>query len=70
METKFTIPNYIFASKTTRALNFILDVLFMKIISLLLYFTAAFITFDNEYKTFLDWLNSFDKAQNFFFGQY
>ncbi|MEY3500273.1 MAG: hypothetical protein RL308_1942, partial [Bacteroidota bacterium] len=31
METKYTIPNYILASKTTRALNFIIDILIMKL---------------------------------------
>jgi len=36
----------------------------MKIISTILYFIAAFISFDNEYNSLLDWLNSFDKVQN------
>jgi uncharacterized RDD family membrane protein YckC len=63
METKFTIPNYILASKTTRTLNFAIDILFMKIISILLYFAAAFIAFD-EHNTLLEWLHSFDKIQN------
>jgi uncharacterized RDD family membrane protein YckC len=38
----------------------------MKIISAILYFFAAFIAFDG-YNSLLDWLNSFDKAQNFLF---
>lgn len=67
MKTKFTIPNYILASKTARALNFAIDIMFMKIINMLLYFIAAFIAFDDEYTSLLDWLNSFDKAQNFLF---
>lgn len=50
-----------------RALNFILDIIFIKIISAILYFMAAFITFNKEYNSLLDWLNSFDKAQNFLF---
>ena len=66
METKFTIPNYILAPKTTRALNFAIDIIFMNIINSILYFIAAFIVFD-EYSSLLDWLNSFDKAQNFLF---
>ena len=65
METKFTIPNYIHASKTTRALNFAIDIILMNIINSTLYFIAAFIAFDDEYNSLLDWLNSFDKAQNF-----
>ena len=66
METKFTIPNYILASKTTRSLNFAIDIIFMKIFSVILYFIAAFIAFDG-YNSLLDWLNSFDKMQNIFF---
>ncbi len=64
METKFTIPNYILAPKTTRALNFAIDIIFMKITSAILFFIAAFIAFDG-YNSLLDYLNSFDKAQNF-----
>jgi uncharacterized RDD family membrane protein YckC len=64
METKFTIPNYILASKTTRALNFAIDIIFVKIIAAIVYFMAAFIALDG-YNSLLDWLNSFDKAQNF-----
>jgi uncharacterized RDD family membrane protein YckC len=67
MKTKYTVPNYILASKNMRALNFILDIIFIKIISAILYFMAAFITFNKEYNSLLDWLNSFDKAQNFLF---
>lgn len=66
METKFTIPNYILAPKTTRALNFAIDIIFMKIFNAIIYFVAAFIAFDG-YNSLLDWLNSFDKAQNFLF---
>ena len=64
MDTKFTIPHYILAPKSTRALNFIIDIFFIKIISAILYFIAAFISFNDEYDSLLDWLNSFDKAQN------
>lgn len=66
METKFTISNFILAPKTTRALNFAIDIIFIKIISAILYFIAAFIEFEG-YNSLLDWLNSFDKAQIFLF---
>jgi uncharacterized RDD family membrane protein YckC len=66
METKFTIPNYILAPKNTRALNFAIDIIFMNIINSILYFISAFIVFD-EHSSLLDWLNSFDKTQNFLF---
>lgn len=64
MKTKFKIPNYILASKTTRALNFAIDIIFMKILSAILYFIAAFIAFDED-NTLLGWFNSFDEAKNF-----
>jgi uncharacterized RDD family membrane protein YckC len=64
MEPKYTMPHYILASKTTRALNFAIDIIFIKIFNLILYFAAAFIVFDG-YNSLLDWLNSFNKAQNF-----
>ena len=64
MDPKFTIPNYILASKTTRALNFIIDIFFIKIISAVFYFIAAFISFNDEYNSLFDWINSFDKTQN------
>lgn len=66
METKFTISNFIIAPKTTRALNFAIDIIFIKIISAIFYFMAAFIAFEGH-NSLLDWLNSFDKAQNFLF---
>lgn len=67
METKYTIPNYILASKNTRALNFIIDIIFIHSIKAILYFLAAFITFNDEYYSLLDWLISFDRTQNFLF---
>jgi uncharacterized RDD family membrane protein YckC len=65
MEMKFTTPNYIQASKTIRALNFIIDIIFIRILRILIYFIAAFIPFNTDYNSLLDWFNSFDRAQNF-----
>jgi uncharacterized RDD family membrane protein YckC len=64
MKTKYTIPNYILASKTTRALNFVIDVIFIKIIGVIIYFLAAFIAYDAKYNSLLNWFDSFDKIQN------
>jgi uncharacterized RDD family membrane protein YckC len=64
MKKKVTIPNYILAAKTTRALNFAIDIIFIKIFRSVLYLIAAFMPL-NGYNSVLDWLNSFDKAQNF-----
>lgn len=65
MKEKLTIPNYILASKNTRALNFAIDIFFMKIINAVLYFVAGFIPFNSDFNSFLDWFDSFDEAQNF-----
>ncbi len=64
MEKKFIIPNYILASKNTRALNFIVDIIFMKIIVALLYLAASFVIYNQEYDSLLNWINSFDRIQN------
>jgi uncharacterized RDD family membrane protein YckC len=64
MKKKLTIPNYILAAKTTRALNFAIDIIFINFFRSVLYLIAAFIPF-NGYNSLLDWLNSFDEAQNF-----
>lgn len=64
MKKKLTIPNYILAAKTTRALNFAIDIIFIKIFREILYLIATFIPF-NGYNSLFDWLNLFDKAQNF-----
>ena len=41
MKTKYTIPNYILASKNTRFLHFIIDLGLIYIISLMIYFLSA-----------------------------
>ncbi len=65
MDTRYTIPNYILATKTTRFLNFLIDIIFIRILRTIIYFVAAFIPFNNNYNSLLDWFNSFDKLQNF-----
>ncbi len=64
MKKKLTIPNYILASKNTRALNFAVDIIFINLFRSGLYLIAALIPID-DYNTLLDWLNLFDDAQNF-----
>lgn len=64
METKFRIPNYILASKNSRALNFLLDVFFMKFICGILYFVVSLMILNKEFESFENWLISFDKIQN------
>lgn len=67
MNTKYTIPHYIVASKTTRFLNFLIDIVFLRILKALIYFITSFIPFNNKYVYILNWFESFDKLQNFLF---
>lgn len=64
MKTKFTIPNYILASKNTRAFHFIVDIIFMKIIIAIIYFVASIVIFDKKLDSVVNWFNSFDRIQN------
>lgn len=64
MKTKFTIPNYILASKNTRAFHFIVDIIFMKIIIAIIYFVASIVIFDKKFDSVVNWFNSFDRIQN------
>ena len=68
MKVKTTIPQYILASKTTRALNFLIDIIFIKITITILYVISGFIPFGEQYYSLLDWFDSFDDAQNFLLG--
>lgn len=66
METKYTIPNYILASKTTRALNFIIDILIMKLTIWILIIAADLIF--SEYKLgIINRFDKFDKIETYFF---
>ncbi|MDI1307770.1 MAG: RDD family protein [bacterium] len=60
----YKIPYYILASKNIRFLNFIIDIIFLRILRVIIYSISAFIHFDNDYNSLLDWLNSFDKLEN------
>jgi uncharacterized RDD family membrane protein YckC len=67
MNTKYTVPHYILASKNTRFLHFIIDLCFIYILSLILYFLSGFIKFNAAYPHFSDWMDTFDQAENFIF---
>jgi len=66
METKFTIPNYILASKTKRLLNFIIDLLIMKLTIWTLIITAELIFSKNELGI-INRVDSFDKMETYLF---
>ncbi|WP_269227132.1 RDD family protein [Flavobacterium eburneipallidum] len=67
MKKKDIIPNYILASKNTRFLNFIIDLFFIYILSLMVYFLLSFVKFDNVYPYFSDWIDTFNHSENFIF---
>jgi uncharacterized RDD family membrane protein YckC len=67
MEKKFIIPNYILASKNTRFLHFIIDLGFIYLISLIIYFLSSFIKLNTVYPHFSDWIYTFDRAESFIF---
>jgi uncharacterized RDD family membrane protein YckC len=63
METKFRISNYILASKTTRLLNFVIDIFFINILSTLVYLLSGFITFNENSPQLSDWIDSLDQYE-------
>jgi len=67
MNTKYTIPNYILASKNTRFLNFIIDLGFIYILSLIMYFLCGFVKFNAVYLHLSDWIDTFDQTENLVF---
>ncbi len=67
MKTKYSIPNYILASKNTRFLNFIIDLGFIYVLSKIVFFLSGFIKYNAVYPCLSDWLNTFDRTENFIF---
>lgn len=66
MNTKYTIPNYILASKNTRFLNLIIDILIMRLTIWILIITTELIFF--EYKLgIISRVDSFDKMETYLF---
>lgn len=67
MNTKYTVPHYILASKNTRFLHFIIDLGFIYILSLIVYLLSGFLKFNAVYPHFSDWIDTFDQAENIIF---
>jgi uncharacterized RDD family membrane protein YckC len=63
----YKIPKYTLASKQVRFLNFILDLFFIYLFSLIVYNLADFIEFQGKFKYYSDWIDSFDMSQRFIF---
>lgn len=66
METKYTIPNYILASKYIRFSNFIIDILIMKLTIWILIITADLI-FSSYNLGIINRVDSFDKMETYLF---
>jgi uncharacterized RDD family membrane protein YckC len=63
----YKIPKYILASKQVRFFNFILDLFFIYLFSLIVHNLAGFIEFQGKFKYYSDWIDSFDASQRFIF---
>lgn len=63
MNTKHKIPRFILASKTTRFLNFLIDIVFINILSVIVYLLSSFIRFNAVYPKFSDWIDSLDQTE-------
>lgn len=67
MNTKYTIPNFILASKNTRLLNFVIDVFFINIVSVIVYSLSSFVKFNANSPRFSDWTDTLDQTENIIF---
>jgi uncharacterized RDD family membrane protein YckC len=63
MDTKYTIPHFILASKTRRFLNFLIDIFFINILSVLVYLLSSFVQFNINFPRFSDWIDSLDQYE-------
>lgn len=63
MDTKYTIPHYILASKTTRLLHFIIDLFFINIMFEAVYFLSSFVSYNAKYPQFSYWIDSLDQYE-------
>jgi uncharacterized RDD family membrane protein YckC len=64
MNTKYTIPHFILASKTTRFLNFIIDIFFINLFSSLVYFLSSFVAFNASFPRLSDWIDALNHYEN------
>lgn len=70
MAQKFKISKYTLATKNTRFINFIIDLVILYLISLSIYFISTFIPFNVNYETFADWIHSLDNTQSYLYGSF
>lgn len=67
IKQNFEIPIYILASKNTRAVNFIIDLIVIYFLSLIIYQFLKYISLNEKYAYYSDWIDTFDSAQVFLF---
>jgi len=58
MNTRYKVPHFILASKTTRFLNFLIDIFFINILSVLVYLLSGFVSLNTSFSRVLDWIDS------------
>lgn len=63
MNTKYTIPHYILASKNIRLLNFVIDIFFINILSVIVYLLASFVKFNANFPQFSDRIDTLDQYE-------
>jgi uncharacterized RDD family membrane protein YckC len=67
IKQNFEIPIYILASKNTRAINFIIDLIVIYFLSLVIYQLSSYTSLNKKYVHYSDWIDTFDSAQAFLF---
>jgi uncharacterized RDD family membrane protein YckC len=63
MNTKYTIPRYILASKNTRLMHFVIDIFFINILSVLVYLLSSFVTLNTSFPRVSDWVDSLNQYE-------
>ena len=63
MNTKYTIPHFILASKNTRLMHFIIDIFFINILSVLVYLLSSFVTLNTSFPRVSDWIDSLNQYE-------
>jgi uncharacterized RDD family membrane protein YckC len=66
-KNNFEIPRYIYASKKLRLINFILDLIFIKLISVIIILIIDGLFFSTE-DYISNWVVSLDKIESYLFG--
>jgi uncharacterized RDD family membrane protein YckC len=66
-KSNFEMPRYIYASKKLRLINFILDLIFIKIISVIIILIIDGLFFSTQ-DYISNWISSLDRIESYLFG--